>query len=90
MTNPSDAGAGSFRAAIEKANGDPSIESIVFRPALRPIALAQPVAFTGGQSLDILGNGAVGDGGLDLGAQRARNRQRAPGRRRPPRLHYGA
>lgn len=63
MTNPSDAGAGSFRAAIEKANGDPSIESIVFRPALRPIALARPVAFTGGPSLDILGHGAVVDGG---------------------------
>jgi hypothetical protein len=63
VTNSNDAGAGSFRAAIDKANADPSIGRIVFRHGLGPIVLAQPVVYVGGQSLDIFGNGSVLDGG---------------------------
>lgn len=62
-------GPGSFRAAISKANADPSLGRIVFRPGLAPIMLADPVVYQGGQSLEILGNGAVvNGGGLDPGA----------------------
>ena len=54
---------GSFRRAIANANTSPSIDKIVFKPGLAPILLAGPsVAFTGSQSLDILGSGAVLDG----------------------------
>jgi hypothetical protein len=66
VTNANDVGAGSFRAAIATANADPSVGRIEFREGLKPIALAQPIVYTGGQALDILGNGAVVDGaGLD-------------------------
>ncbi len=72
VTNSQDSGAGSFRAAIEKANGDPSIARIEFRKGLGPIMLKEPVAYDGGQSLDILGSGAVIDGGgLDAAAEEA-------------------
>lgn len=62
VTNSNDNGSGSFRAAIEKANLDPTIVRIEFRAGLGPIMLEQPVVYTGGQSLGILGNGAVLDG----------------------------
>jgi hypothetical protein len=69
VTNSQDAGPGSFRAAIEKASLDPSIGRIEFRSGLSPIMLASPVVYTGGQTLDVVGNGAVIDGsGLDAAA----------------------
>ncbi|MEZ5102121.1 MAG: hypothetical protein R3C15_20420 [Thermoleophilia bacterium] len=72
VTNANDAGPGSLRAAIERASADPSIRRIELRPRLAPIALAQPVAFTGAQSLAIDGNGATIDGGaLDPAAEHA-------------------
>ena len=64
VTNSNDSGPGSFRAAIDKANADPGVRKIVFRIGLAPIQLVDPVAYTRGQSLEVLGNGAVLDGGL--------------------------
>jgi hypothetical protein len=63
-----DAGPGSFRAAVEAANADPEVRAIRFRRGLRPIALVQPVRFTGAQPLSVDGAGAVLDGsGLAAG-----------------------
>jgi hypothetical protein len=64
VTNANDAGAGSFRAAVDKANTDTNVGKIVFRFGLAPVALAEPVEYTGSQSLIVVGNGAVLDGGL--------------------------
>ncbi len=62
VTNSNDAGLGSFRAAIAKANTDASVGRIDFRFGLAPVMLVQPIVYSGGQSLDILGGGAVLDG----------------------------
>jgi hypothetical protein len=62
VTNSNDAGAGSFRAAVAAANANPSVDRIVFRPGLAPVALASPVVFTGAQSLDVVGSGGTLDG----------------------------
>jgi hypothetical protein len=63
VTNSNAAGPGSFKAAIDKANTDSSVGRVLFRFGLAPIVLAQPVVYSGSQSLDILGSGAVIDGG---------------------------
>ncbi len=62
VTNSLDSGPGSFRAAIAKASADPSIGKVEFRSGLGAIALLSPVVFSGGQSLDVAGNGARVDG----------------------------
>ena len=62
VTSSSDGGPGSFRAAVTHANVDSSVTQIVFVGALAPIALASPVVYTGDQSLELVGNGAVLDG----------------------------
>ena len=67
VTNNSDAGTGSFRAAIESANSNASITSIKFDKDLGPIVIAQPIVFTGAQNLDINGSGSELSG-ASLGA----------------------
>jgi hypothetical protein len=62
VTNAKDAGGGSFRAAVEKANADRSVGSIVFKPGQKPIGLATPVVYSGPQALEIVGSGRVVDG----------------------------
>ena len=62
VTTNADAGPGSFREAIETANGDPSIRKVLFDPQLGTIALQQPVGYSGSQELDIQGHGIVLDG----------------------------
>ena len=63
VTNSNDSGTGSFRHAVERASDHSSVGTIVFRVGLAPIALASPVVYDGVQSLDILGAGAVLQGG---------------------------
>src|SRR5262245_30604169 len=63
VTNANDAGPGSFRAAILAANGNPSIGRVVFA-GVSTVNLESTVAYTGTQSLEIVGNGAVLDGSL--------------------------
>ena len=64
VTNSNATGPGSFQAAIDKANAPgSSVGRVLFRFGLAPIVLAQPVVYTGTQSLNILGSGAVIDGG---------------------------
>lgn len=62
VTSGDDAGPGSFRAAIEEANADPSVRRIVFRPGLT-VTLLSDVVYTGAQTLSIHGNGSevIGD-----------------------------
>ena len=58
VTSSADAGAGSFRQAILDANADPGIGTIRFDAGLGLIKLAAPVAYSGSQTLVILGAGA--------------------------------
>lgn len=53
----------SLQAAIAAANVDSGIHKIVFAKNAH-IQLTQPVVFTGGQALKVVGNGAVIDGSL--------------------------
>jgi hypothetical protein len=62
VTSSGDAGAGSFRAAVEQANDNASIGQIVLTGNLDPIELQSTVLYHGPQSLTIVGNGAVLDG----------------------------
>jgi hypothetical protein len=63
VTNSNDAGPGSFRAAVDAANaGGGSVGVIQLAKGLSPIALVQPIVYTGAQALEIEGNGAVVDG----------------------------
>lgn len=62
VTTPADAGAGSFRAAVEAANADAGITRIRFHRSLDVVALAAPVVYTGSQDLTIDGRGTVLDG----------------------------
>jgi hypothetical protein len=62
VSNTNDDGAGSFRKAIETANGNTSIKRIEFLPRLSTIKLASTVAYTGAQELSIDGNGTTIDG----------------------------
>lgn len=63
VTSSQNAGPGSFRAAVARANSDSSVGRIEFRGGLGPIVLASPVVYDGDQSLDVLGGGAVLKGG---------------------------
>ena len=67
VSSAADAGDGSFRAAVEAANADPSISRISFAQGIGPVSLADPVVFTGPQALVIDGNHGVLDG-TSLGA----------------------
>jgi hypothetical protein len=62
VTNSNDDGPGSFRAAVAAANARTSVREITFQRLSDPIALLQPVVYTGGQALAIRGNDAVVDG----------------------------
>jgi len=66
--NRNDSGRFTFRAAIEAANANPSIDTILFRPFFRAIELKSPVEYTGSQDLTIIGRGATitDDGAGDL------------------------
>ncbi|MEL6892190.1 MAG: hypothetical protein AAFP84_11375 [Actinomycetota bacterium] len=61
VTNGADAGPGSFRAAVEAANTDPSINAVVFQSAIT-VELATAVEYTGDQSLSIVGAGSTVSG----------------------------
>lgn len=61
VTNSNDAGAGSFRDAIEQANSDASIASIAFLPDVNTIALQSGIVFSGTQNLTINANHATLD-----------------------------
>lgn len=61
VTTARNAGPGSFRHAIERANADPAVTTVVFRGGVRSVLLLSAVEFTGTQDLTILGNGATLD-----------------------------
>jgi hypothetical protein len=61
VTNARNAGPGSFRQAIERANADPEVTTVMFRGGVRSVFLQSAVEFSGGQDLTILGNGATLD-----------------------------
>jgi hypothetical protein len=72
VVNSDDAGPGSFRDAVEKANGNSRIQRIEFARWVGTISLATPVVFTGTQNLELHGSGATLDGSaLAPGAQAA-------------------
>ncbi len=68
VTSNADSGGGTFREAIESANGDNSVDSIVFDSGLGTIALDTTVEYAGAQGLTIFGNDATisGGGAYDL------------------------
>ena len=70
VTESGDTGAGTFRAAVEEANADESISSILFSPQLGAVALQSSVTYHGGQCLVIDGKDVViepeGGGDFDL------------------------
>lgn len=59
VTSEADAGAGTFRAAIEQASADPTIDTIRFSPRVDTVDVAAPLVFTGAQDLTVDGSGAV-------------------------------
>lgn len=61
VTNGNDDGPGSFRAAVEAANTDDSIDKIRFAPGL-VVDLETDVVYTGDQDLEISGRGATVSG----------------------------
>lgn len=62
VTTSANAGPGSFRAAIDRANADPSISLVVFTGRARTIALQSTVVFSGAQDLAIEASGVTLDG----------------------------
>ena len=62
VLNDRDDGPGSFRQAIERANANPSIDTIQFLFTVRTVHLKATVEYTGTQALTIHGNGATIDG----------------------------
>ena len=72
VTSSADDGAGSFRAAVEQANQDPSVSAIVFDARLSAIQLTEAITYTGPQALRIDGRVvniqpvAAGQGQFDL------------------------
>jgi hypothetical protein len=62
VTSSANAGPGSFRAAIDRANADPGIGLVVFTGRARTIALQSTVVFSGAQDLTIEAAGVVLDG----------------------------
>jgi hypothetical protein len=68
VTTSADAGPGSFRAAIDRANGDPGIDAIVFTGRARAIALKSTVVFSGPQALTLdLANVVLDGAGIGAG-----------------------
>ncbi len=61
VSSAADAGAGSFRAAIDEANADPSVTEIRLSSGLGTIASASPLVYSGPQAIAIVGGGAVVD-----------------------------
>lgn len=61
VTSSADSGPGSFRAAVEAANTDPSINKIKFMPGL-VVELLTEVAYSGAQDLKINGRGSTVSG----------------------------
>ena len=55
VTSSADDGPGSFRAAVEAANGDAAISAIVFDARLSTVQLEETVSYTGSQALRIDG-----------------------------------
>ena len=62
VTTNADAGPGSFRRAVTRANADPAIGRIHFRPGVGTVALKSPIVFSGSQALAIDAGGAQLDG----------------------------
>jgi hypothetical protein len=58
-----DAGAGSLREALEQASADASVRAVKLQPHLGKIVLSTTLEYTGSQSIDIDGAGAVIDAG---------------------------
>ena len=58
VSSNADAGADTFRAAIDAANSDPAVDTIEFDSALT-VNLLSDVIFNGAQDLTILGNGST-------------------------------
>ena len=54
-----DSGPNTFRAAVNKANKDPLVDTIRFQPGLNPTELKTPVTYTGAQKLAIDGAGVT-------------------------------
>lgn len=59
VTDGSDAGPGTFRAAIEQANVDPKIGKIMIAKDVGTIELSDTVTYTGMQDMSIVGKGTV-------------------------------
>ena len=59
VTSDDDAGAGTFREAIEQANMDPTVSFIKFQPQVNTVELQSSVEFTGTQHLRIDGTAAT-------------------------------
>lgn len=62
VSNNNDAGFGSFRGAIDKANANPGIRNVEFLWHVRTVYLKSTVHFSGRQNLTIDGNRATLDG----------------------------
>ncbi|MBA3260695.1 MAG: hypothetical protein H0T68_14675 [Gemmatimonadales bacterium] len=62
VTTNADAGPGSFRRAVDRANENPAIGQIRFHAGLGTIALRRPIVFSGSQALTIDATGASLDG----------------------------
>src|SRR5688572_17335765 len=56
VTSSADSGPGSFRAAVETANGDSTVSAIVFNARISTVQLDETVTYTGSQALRIDGN----------------------------------
>ncbi len=68
VVNANDAGPGSFRAAVDRANASSAVTTIQFLGRVSSIALQQTVWFNGPQNLTINGAGAIVDGSNADGA----------------------
>lgn len=68
VTTGADAGAGSFRDAIEQANNNDNVNAIIFKNNVSNINLISSVVYDGAQDLSIKGQGAAisGNGAFDL------------------------
>lgn len=67
VTSAADAGADTYRAAVEAASADPAIDTIEFDPAL-DITVLSEVNYSGTQDLTLVGNGSSITGDCDPAA----------------------
>ena len=58
VSDSADSGPNTFRAAVQKANRDGSVDVIRFLTIKRPVELKTPVVYTGAQGITIEGEGA--------------------------------